>query len=1464
MSPSTSSSPSEPTFKVGSGAGSQHRDSAGAALCQGDAEVAAALADLSESATRVVELLSIMHGPVAHNELSRGVRSLKVRNDKGKLLTSQSLRKSLSQLASAGLITRKPEPVCRPELVDAITRSAQRAGTFEAAATAVYNLRPSPRLCRRYADAAALVRIQLFRGDTEALWQTWNAVKAAFPDEEQSLVGLIFAPAFDAVWFKTFPDEVREVLLPELADHVMAHLAPMPQLVPLLEESAADIEDPESSRICIKLAELRLLGGQMDALRRQIVGWYSPGSDMLRGALRTLRGEFETAIELYEAALAQLNRRRRKNRIYFSNHVGVFFIAALLKTGDAQRYRQAFQYIKTAVGDRQHDLHAVYRFLHRIVRPLVEDVDEEQIPVPTKVFLYGQEFSLATQRWAYMPVLWLALGRSWHGLDDRKNRDLRQELEAVEARARAAGLHWVATTADELKVACGAKRRKATGKADSTVDSTGGAGASRELCSLLGPIARRPAWRRTLDALTLAVEPDSAAATGDESRNARKSRLVWRVEFEHGEPFVRPLEQRCNAQGKWSKGRTVALKRLHDGWKSLDWLSSQDRTVCSHIECKVVYEGYGRYSKEVYVLDGVEACRALRGHPLVFLAAAPTQRLEIVDGEPEVRVSAESEGFQVEILPAGSDGVAAVRDGPNRLKIVEFSPIQQRLRTSLGKRSKTAVPRAGKDELAAVLSAIAPHIRIQSDLVAATGDDAQAVPANARPTVRLKPNAGGLQIELVVHPFATDSAIRGPSYRCGTGGVNVVATIAPDSAAAVTGGRAIGDSDGRETMRLSTVRDLDAEIAALEALWAEIPTISTLCTAQHAARGDTWIVPMDTGLALVRALHKAGEMAFVEWPDGDPWQVRDELSLEAAKLRIRTRRDDFVVTGDVQLGDGDALAVSSLVGLLADSPGDFVKLGDGSFISLSETFRERLDDLRAFADATDKGLVMPKLAAATLGDIVDGVGRMRADKGWREHVARLASTPKDAEVPSTLAVELRDYQIDGFRWLGKLASWGLGACLADDMGLGKTIQALAFLVSRAPAGPALVVAPTSVVTNWLDEATRFAPTLRASVYHGKERGSLLDDLGPFDVILCSYAILQRDSEQLGESSWHTLIFDEAQAIKNRATKRWKAAKGLSADCRIMMTGTPVENRVAELWNLFAILAPGLLGSAERFAERYANPIEKRADRGAHRRLNHLIRPFVLRRTKAQVLHQLPPRTDIVLYVDLTTEEVALYEAIRQQALERLVDGEKTENARRMQIFAELMRLRRACCSPALVFPEQPARSAKMTVFNQLVGDLLSNGHRALVFSQFVDHLQLLRAELDAAGHTYHYLDGSTPMKKRKQRIDAFQAGDGDLFLISLKAGGVGLNLTGADYVVHMDPWWNPAVEDQASDRAHRIGQKRPVTVYRLVARGTIEERIVRLHHQKRALADGLLQGTGESATLSPQMLLQLIREPAGR
>ena len=607
-------------------------------------------------------------------------------------------------------------------------------------------------------------------------------------------------------------------------------------------------------------------------------------------------------------------------------------------------------------------------------------------------------------------------------------------------------------------------------------------------------------------------------------------------------------------------------------------------------------------------------------------------------------------------------------------------------------------------------------------------------------------------------------------------------------------------------------------------------------------------------IELLRAAVESGE-AVVEWPKTLPRVVGD-ASWAKLQLRVTAARDWFGVNGSVEV-DGIEITLADL--LAARRHGDrFITVGPDKLVAIGDELRARLEELDAIARPSKNGLQLVNAAVPALADLLASRDQLDAVPAFWSLLTRIdAARASDPRLPRGFAKVLRSYQIDGFRWMSRLAAWGAGACLADEMGLGKTVQTLALLVARSKDGPALVIAPTSVGPNWIHETQRFAPSLNPILHRGAGRAATLAKLGPGDLLVTSYDLLARDVDALAKITFSTLVLDEAQAIKNGGTSRARAARALRADFRLALTGTPVENRLAELFSLMEFLNPGFFGSEEEFRARYVVPIERDKDADRSAALARVVRPFLLRRKKADVLSELPARTEITRAVERTPAERKLYEAARQLALAALAGAD--EDAR-FQVLAEIMRLRRLACHPRLHDETSKIPSSKLEAFLGLVSELREGGHRALVFSQFTGHLALVQEALRANAVPYLYLDGKTPVPERTRRVAAFQAGEGDLFLISLKAGGTGLNLTGADTVIHLDPWWNPAVEDQATDRAHRIGQTRAVTVIRLIAQGTIEEAVLALHADKRELAESILEGTAASGKLSISELGALIRE----
>jgi SNF2 family DNA or RNA helicase len=772
-----------------------------------------------------------------------------------------------------------------------------------------------------------------------------------------------------------------------------------------------------------------------------------------------------------------------------------------------------------------------------------------------------------------------------------------------------------------------------------------------------------------------------------------------------------------------------------------------------------------------------------------------------------------------------------VRDTPTRFKIIRFTPEQQRVIKLLGQ--GVTIPKAGEKLARQVVDSLSGVITVHSDLE--TAGRATAVAADSRPHAHILPYKDGISLEFLVKPVSTG----GSSFTPGKGSKSVTAMA--------------------EGKTVQTVRDLADEKQRLAAITRACPTLNRLEETDNRWQADD---PEDS-LELLLELKECGDEVVLEWPQGEKLKVRRQLPVRNFSLRISKDRDWFKATGSLEIDESLSLDLRQLLEKIGQGIGRFIPLDDGTFLAITKSLRKRLEELQAFSEGHGRGVRFAPSVALALDDLAGDIPRLQSDKAWKEHCKNLAETATPP-VPSTLQASLRDYQTTGFEWLARLSSWRVGACLADDMGLGKTVQALAAILLRAAQGPTLVVAPLSVTSNWQEEASRFAPTLNVIIFGPGDRRQVIADLQPFDLVIVSYGLLPLEAELLQSVGWQTVILDEAQAIKNMQTKRSKAAMELRAECRIITTGTPLENHLGELWTLFNFLNPGLLGSFKKFNEKFAIPIERDQDKEARNRLRKLIRPFILRRLKSDVLQELPAKTEITLEVQMSPEEQLLYEAMRQKALEN-IDAHQDEEAgqQHLRILAEIMKLRRLCCNPSLVMPDAGIASSKLRVFVDTLHELLDNNHKALIFSQFIDHLAILRSYLDDHKISYQYLDGSTPIGQRKERINSFQNGSGDVFLISLKAGGAGLNLTAADYVIHMDPWWNPAVEDQASDRAHRIGQDRPVTVYRLVMKDSIEQQIVDLHKQKRDLADSLLEGTDIAGKISATELLALLHEEKG-
>lgn len=954
------------------------------------------------------------------------------------------------------------------------------------------------------------------------------------------------------------------------------------------------------------------------------------------------------------------------------------------------------------------------------------------------------------------------------------------------------------------------------------------------------------AWEHDLERLRRVLIPTRKSP-------ARRRRLVWLLDSETCD--IHPVQQNMNAKGVWTAGREVSLKRLALEGVNLPWLTDRDRRVLAALR------PHSDWYTTTYAFDLVPALRALAGHPLIFLRAdrhpvsLETRPLEIVVQEGPAGYAIRLSGPDGQTLPEFRDCYLC-RESEDRcvawVLIPELEPAAEILGTA-----GFALPKESAEQVMALIREHDPSLPLRTEIAGT-----ETATASVLPVFQLRPLESGLHVVLGVRPFGPEDG-QSPFFPPGKGNPAPLRL--------------------RNGVPVQLRRDFQEERERATRVVRNCPLLRTLSGLSDRPGADaTAGLPetewrLDTpqeALQCLLELQSCPEHPALEWPEGG--RMRVVVPVPGARMQVEVHRegDWFGLEGRFSPDGKRVLEMSRILDVLDQARGSFVPLGDGDFLALTRRFHRQLERLAMLSEPAEKhggDRRIHPLAAPAVEEMLESAADGTADEpaihiaatdpAWKDLLRRIREARElSPAVPTTLRAELRDYQREGFVWLARLAHWGAGACLADDMGLGKTLQTIAVMLRLAPEGPCLVVAPTSVCHNWEQELARFAPTLRTYRLGTGDREGLVASLEPGDVLIASYGLLGRARNALAARRWRMAVFDEAQALKNAATQRAKAARALTADFRVALTGTPIENYLEDLWSLFNILNPGLLGSLRAFQRRFGG---RRAAEGAltdRQALKALIRPFLLRRTKSAVLEELPPRTEQTILVQAGRDEHALYEALRRNALDTLAARKEEDGAaRRLHILAELTRLRRACCHPALIHPETDIESSKLAVFMDIIEELRRGGHKALVFSQFVGCLALVRKALDAAGVSYQYLDGGTPEARRREGVAAFQRGEGDLFLISLKAGGQGLNLTAADYVIHLDPWWNPAVEDQATDRAHRIGQQRPVTIYRLVVEGTVEEKILRLHAAKRALAADFLEGADTPSAPTEEELLELLR-----
>ena len=1402
---------------------------------------------LSNLQRSLLQVISIVYAPVAATPFASCLHRLGINDPKlNDSFTLHSLRPFLVDLIHDNwLVGEQGKYYCPAGLREDILLTAIDDGVFTQYSEQVLQSFSATEsfgrvLWQSLEHGMSHARIYLFQGKAEKLNHVLELLIERYQYQDSELIEPGFYPATfgtptNEKLLDALSDEMFGFTFIELSEHSLKSLSDQSKLWALLAKRKENLPNQQGLNFFLLEPQARysLYSGLSDLFPELPPGVTVPASQLkmldsmdqntdpvqhddrhfhwhLANSARQLsKNNIDGAIQAYENGkdvFREVYLKRKNTVVIFDTSFEKFSFLALLSSGDKANIITATKALKSV----DHDID------HLILQAYAETLS-------TGIFNFATPL-LALETHS-MTVIYYCLIKHWLGQDPSDG--VTEILEAKYNKAKTGNYQWLQA---EYAHALGLFSDDA-GEKKHYLQEAAALHKTLDTQTLFDLVKPQAEWERALHAMNQLTTPASSSGVSDD-----EERIAWMLDVDrYGEYTLTPKLQKLTNKGNWTKGRNIALKRLKKEQHELPQLKEQDLDIVSSIFEQPDYDSYYHRGPQ-FTLDLNSAWPKLVGHPHLFWDGARNTPIELSQNEFELLVSEEGENLRISFYPPFDDSqedsqYLIHKETPTRLCIYQKSEQVMRLSEIISK--GIVIPREAEKDLRNTLSTLAPMINIQSDLEGVV--DAEKIEADTRIHANLLPYGEGLRATLRVKPFGEFGAYFPPGH--GRAKLSV-------------------EHDGK---RYSTTRDLEKEKEQLDSLLQHSSILG-----EEDEFNDEYLLddPQDC-LELLEQLQAEEENVIVAWPEGEVLRIASRFDTNNLRLSISQSGDWFQLEGTVSTDPSLVLSLKQLLGLTQDNRGRFVKMEDGQYISLSHQFRKKLDSIQRYAEQSGEGVKISGLASLALEDLTDMVGELTVDEAWKKHIHNIHELDEhNPQVPSTLQTELREYQEEGFRWMSRLAKWGVGACLADDMGLGKTIQTLALLLERAKLGPVLVVAPTSVSNNWDSEIRKFAPTLKPHFYRDGGRAELLEKAGPFDVVIASYGLLQQDGEEFIEKHWATIVLDEAQAIKNINAKRTKIAHKLQADLKVITTGTPIENHLGELWSLFRFLNPGLLGTQQQFMQHFITPIERDGDHDARLHLRKLIQPFILRRTKTQVLDELPPKTEITVEIPLSEPERALYEAVRSSAVENLSKqpDQQQGGGSHLKVLAAITKLRLASCHPKLVMADSTLSSSKLDRFGQLVEELLENNHKALVFSQFVKYLSIIREYLDERGIKYQYLDGSTPVAKRKERVDAFQDGEGELFLISLKAGGSGLNLTAADYVIHMDPWWNPAVENQASDRAHRIGQTRPVTIYRLVAENTIEQKIVKLHQHKRELADSLLEGSDMSGSMSASEMLELMRE----
>jgi SNF2 family DNA or RNA helicase len=1108
------------------------------------------------------------------------------------------------------------------------------------------------------------------------------------------------------------------------------------------------------------------------------------------------------SIIVFKNALKELQKQKSKRNLIFFSLADIFYIIALLQDGSSNSIIEAKKYM-----EKVDKLNVIFKPAYSVINEFYNS------RLLGKYSLDNVSNFLLNYNCPF--INWLTCFISfWLGYPNKDKYKL--PIEKIIDLAKAADLKFV--LAEILILA-----EKLDERISETDKSFLDEWKNNFIIPFVDRVEQKQKWEQVLDNLSKKLNLSI-------SLSESSVRLIWdlRLNFEEHNLKLVPKEQQKLKNGSWSVGKPLSLDVYFEDINPFpNYFSDQDKIIYKILQRNRPWLS-GTIDHSWEILNVLINC------PNVFLNENFESPIEILEGNPVLMLRSSDEGLYFSFQPVyENESIKPVLENDKRLRIYKFTKNQVTAAEIL--KEQQFFPVSSLNRIKEILTSLSVIMPVHSTVEGTkTTTPIASIASSSLIYAQLEPIGNGLKVRFIAKPFGPN----GPGFIPGSGDYDVFTEIAGQN--------------------LHTKRDLSLESKNYNEVLQSSPEFFDDISIDGTAIFNT----PDESLELLLRF-KDTQNLVIEWPDNTKPKKVISANFSNFSFKVRNLNDWFSLEGELKIDENHVIDLQKI--LKNYQKGNrFIQIDEDQFLAITEDFKKQIEDIQAFTITDGQQNMFHNSLIKVMDEILSKGGQISFDRNWHEMLNHLKhASEKTFEIPSVFKAELRNYQVDGYLWLSRMAYLGMGACLADDMGLGKTIEALSIITARSYMGPAFVLAPTSVCSNWFNECKRFAPTLNPILFAQSDRKAIIKELAPNDLIICSYGVLQREIEDLSQINWSTVVLDEAQAIKNMATNRSQAAMLLKGKFKMLMTGTPIENHLGELWNLFRFLNPGLLGTINSFNEKFAIPIQSFNDKKAHERLKKLVQPFILRRTKNQVLKDLPPRTEVTLNVELSKEEADLYESLRREALEKINNSKNSKSdSKPMIVLAEIMRLRRLCCNPSLVMPNMQVKSSKLALLESITDDLLASGHKALIFSQFVDHLSIIRKFFDEKGYKYQYLDGSTTIRARNKAIKDFQNGEGDFFLISLKAGGQGINLTAADYVIHMDPWWNPAVEDQASDRAHRIGQTKPVTIYKLITSNTIEEKIVQLHNKKRDLADGLLEGTDISGRISTTELISLINNSA--